>query len=615
MKKKDINIMNEQNTLRVHRRELDMSIQAANGVTIEKHSIPETQSPEKDGFYSVHINENALAQSQGKIVMRFSLPIINMHGAWAIQHNTTYRPKMKLDWSYEINAAQQCDMPYISFFSLDGNNAATVALSCVHDDSKIRCVMNQMQRTYEFEVTVAVVKETTPFDLLISFAPERWEDLTEAYRKRVLPDGKPLFSSDAYMPVYCSWYAVHGAITNEYLDTNAKLAAELGFKTFILDDGWSYDEMKRVCPEKLAEGWYRDIGNWTVSENKLPDFKSHVKYAQYLGLKYMLWTAPFFAGTESEIFKNLTEDERKSLVQSWSDVAFLSPDSPTAARAAKLLENLMKDLELDGLKIDFLDYIPKNVDDPKSRICQKYFQLLSKKIRAQKPDALIEFRQSYATPQMLEFATQFRAGDVPFDFIENIHRLAHIRICLGDKVPCHADPVYFHSEELPQNVARHMIAALAGVPMLSMELRELTSEQKQIISFWLDFYKKHLETFKNGHWKVRHYMDALSYIETETGSEKIVILLEPSILEKFTVKKDAKTIYILNLTGSTLAPGNAEAFDCKGNIAENAEPGGFLKGTSINWKTWRKNRASCSKTRPCSPLVNSVSQGLAKSRP
>ncbi len=61
--------------------------------------------------------------------------------------------------------------------------------------------------------------------------------------------------------------------------------------------------MKRVCPEKMAEGWYRDIGNRTVSQ-KTSGLQKHVEYAQSLGLKYLLWTAPFFAGVCWKEYKN-----------------------------------------------------------------------------------------------------------------------------------------------------------------------------------------------------------------------------------------------------------------------------------------------------------------------
>lgn len=559
---------------------MQIIIENAAGCRIAERTMSEDKNI---AFNRLNIGTDLLAVSDGKLVLKFSIPIIDMHGYWAPQ-KMAYRPVTKLPWSFEQTASQQSDFPYVAFFDLSQLNTATISLSCLCDDTSIIFQMDQMRRSYAFTVSIGIRKETTPFDLLISYKKVRWDLLTEDWRQIVLPNGKPVFSDDAFQPVYCTWYAVHAALTNEYLDRSAELASQLGFRTFIVDDGWSYPEMKRVCPEKMAEGWYRDIGNWTVSEEKLPDFKKHVEYAQSLGLKYLLWTAPFFAGVSTPEFaaaKAADQDGSELSSTAWSDVGFLNPDGKTADHAITLLCNLMRDLNLDGLKLDFLDYIPVSVDKPFSRSCRAYFEKLIGSLRAIKPDALFEFRQNYATPQMLEFGTQFRAGDVPFDFIDNIERLATIRITLGDSVPCHADPIYFHQEDLPCNVARHMIASLAGVPMLSMDLEELTAEQTTIIRFWLDFYQAHFSTFKDGHWNISYYHDSLSYLSVEDDSCMIAIILDPSSVEKLAEYAAEKklTFYALNLAGTEIALDHAAAFGYDGvSVGGDSAPmGGYIK--------------------------------------
>ena len=90
------------------------------------------------------------------------------------------------------------------------------------------------------------------------------------------------------------------------MERTAAIAAELGFGTFILDDGWSYDEAKHVNPETIKT-WYRDVGRWDAfSPLKFPDFQSHRERMRKLGLNYVVWVAPYFVGTRSEAFRRLS---------------------------------------------------------------------------------------------------------------------------------------------------------------------------------------------------------------------------------------------------------------------------------------------------------------------
>ncbi len=162
--------------------------------------------------------------------------------------------------------------------------------------------------------------------------------------------------------------------------------------------------------------------------------------------------------------------------------------------------------------------------------------------------------------------------------MENLKRLAQIRVALGDNVPCHADPIYFHPAEKPENVARHFIAALAGVPMLSMDPADLTAKQTESIRFWLGFYREHLETFKSGHWEVHYFMDTVSYITTTKHSEAIAILTRPELISHLVQQFAGKDLYLLNLSGETLTYPSANTCDCCGNpVPGNPAPlGGLL---------------------------------------
>ena len=72
------------------------------------------------------------------------------------------------------------------------------------------------------------------------------------YRALVRPDWTPSYPDDAWMPVYCTWYAVHAAVEKQWLEEHVDTAAAMGFGTFIVDDGWCFDDMKRVTPQTFS---------------------------------------------------------------------------------------------------------------------------------------------------------------------------------------------------------------------------------------------------------------------------------------------------------------------------------------------------------------------------
>ena len=224
---------------------------------------------------------------------------------------------------------------------------------------------------------------------------------------------------------------------------------------------------------------------------------------------------------------------------------------------------ILAGMQLDGLKIDFLDTVLPDVNAPRSRSARKYVENLVKQIRKYKPDALIEFRQNYATPANAALATAFRAGDVPFDYIDNFNRCLQIRLHMGDNIPIHADPVYFNRAESVEAVGRHMIASLAGVPMLSMELSSISDEHKKVIANYIAFYKKHQSVLNHGKWSFEFRQGVAVYAKATLDDESVIILTDELFAEKALEHTTANTV-ILNLSGESFTA-NGSVYDPQGN--------------------------------------------------
>ena len=495
----------------------------------------------------------------GIMQMRFSVPILDMHGYWVPESRT---PSTKIVWVIESKSAGQRAFPFIAFFNSRQINRLSAGLTNLTDDARILAKMNQEKCTYDITIEVALGKDSQDFELIIDQRPQVWTDSLADWRKALaLP--LPEFPEGAWDPVFCTWYAVHAAVTQDWVEKNAEVASRLGFRTLIIDDGWCFDVMKRVSPETIST-WYEMIGDWFLSEKKFPDFENHRKRVQAMGMKYLLWVAPFLIGAKSELYKQLAD-----IVKPEYHEGCYTFDS-SRKEAAKLLLGKMKhviqDYGLDGLKVDFLDYIFPNMEEPRGEDTTHFIQELARTIRKVKKDALIEFRQAYATPGMLAYGTQFRAGDVPFDFIDNFHRLAQIRISVGDGVPVHADPAYWHPQESPENISRHMIASLAGVPMLSMDLLAISETEQKIIRHWLGFYQAHRETFNYGKWDVTYHQSGTAYAMVSNERESIIILHDSARIGE-ALAKAAKHVFVLNLSPDELPLAGAKTADYEGKAS------------------------------------------------
>ena len=496
----------------------------------------------------------------GIMQIRFAIPILDIHGYW---HPELRTPTSKIHWTIESKSAGQRNFPFLAFLNSRQDNRFSFGLTDIIDDARFYAKMNQEKCTYDVTIFLTLHPESADFELILDERPIPWTEALADWRKQLnIPVQK--FPAGAWKPVFCTWYAVHAAVTQDWVEKNAEIASKLGFGTLIIDDGWCFDVMKRVSPQTIPD-WYEWIGDWNLSTKKFPDFVNHRNRVQAMGMKYMLWVAPFLVGAKSE-FKRQYPDCFKPEYKEGEYTIDSRKKDALAAQLAKM-KHVMHDYGLDGLKVDFIDYIYPNTEESEGREVMAFVRELAKVIRAEKADALIEFRQCYATPGMAPYGTQFRAGDGPFDFIDNFQRIGQIRISMGDGIPVHADPVYWHPQESPMNISRHMIASLCGVPMLSMDLLAISETEKKIIRRWLKFYEEHLETFCFGHWKVVHHQSNTAYMSVTGKGESIVILLDPARLNE--AVKDLKgTVTVLNLSEYDLELAGAETSDGEGNAGK-----------------------------------------------
>lgn len=477
-----------------------------------------------------------------KVVISTNISLVDVHEMW-LSSLVAGPEKRNLPWVMELNSGAQKNFPFIATFNTAGQNRGSFSTTNLQDDTLIRFEVNQEFGTYDITCTVALCSESESFDVILDCRDIQWQNALSDWRDNVLQLPEYSYPAATRDPVYCTWYAVHGAVTQDFIEKTCPIAKDLGFTTLIVDDGWCYDDMKRVSPQTIVS-WYEMIGDWDVSTKKFPDFKNHVKRMQDLGMKYMVWVAPHLWGFKSKLYNDNPGMTVNNPIEGYDKMNVNKADF---APLVKKLRALAADNNLDGLKIDFLDIVLPNVNEPNGRASEKLIADLTNGLKADNPDALIEFRQSYSTPVMLKYGTQFRAGDVPFNWIFNFGRMVELRLAIGNHGPVHADPAYWPFGETSENVARHMMAMLVGVPMLSMDLARLTDTEKRIIRYYIDMYNAHRDLINDGNWNFLFGWSDIEAAIVENDNSRLIIIADSGKFDDC-LKLDGKPTTVLNLS-------------------------------------------------------------------
>lgn len=381
----------------------------------------------------------------------------------------------------------------------------------------------------------------------------------------------------AFDPLYSSWYQFHQDMTAADIEAESRLAARLGMKNIIVDDGWQTGDNNRG---------YAYCGDWEVFEGKFPDMAAHVARVHDAGMRYMMWYSVPYVGVNSrnhQRFKGmyLTDDRT-------TDV--LDPRFPEVREfLSGIYENALRDWKLDGLKLDFIDRFKFTGEDP--AVAQNYagrdikslpaavdtlMNGISRRLRAINPDVLIEFRQEYIGPAIRQYGNMLRANDCPCDAEGNRRRVATLRMTSGNTA-VHSDMLEWNVSDAPEAAARHVLSAIFGVVQYSMMLRTLPQEHLAMIQHWMGFSQKHRKTLLRSDFRALYPQSGYPVIEAESDDELIVGSYSSGNI--VSVGDVDKPVYLLNATGrGSMAvelarqPVSAEVYDTFGNLTAKIRP-------------------------------------------
>ncbi|WP_052682183.1 glycoside hydrolase family 36 protein [Saccharothrix sp. ST-888] len=380
----------------------------------------------------------------------------------------------------------------------------------------------------------------------------------------------------AFEPVFCTWYALHLAMDAAEVERLAALARPLGFRSLIVDDGWQTDESTRS---------YATTGDWRPAPIGFPDFAAHVARVRSLGLNYLLWHALPFVGDRSTAAAELAGHALCHLPQLETSVA--DPRSATVRRhQVERLAAAVERYGVDGLKIDFIDTFARpaatggSPEADRATVAEGVHRLLAaldRRLRAARPDVLVEHRQDYISPALRPFATMVRAADCPHSPAENRSRIADLRLTAGP-LAVHADPLTWHPEEQPEQIAVLLLSALFATPQVSVDLGAQRPEQLAVLRFWLAVLGEHVDLLQRGGFRPHRPDSGYPLIEARRGPALAFGRYAPVPVP---VTGDWSLLLVANADPDTLVrltfdrpPGRLAALvqDCRGDTVGRSEP-------------------------------------------
>jgi alpha-galactosidase len=434
--------------------------------------------------------------------VEWAVPAIDMHGMYWGGNPTSELSYLPF-WNVQKHVCSNNGVPFIALVHRSGENRTAFGSFDQLTETSLTAHLSEADRTYHFRLSkpdyagqTLCVNGRREEIFFVSTSQKIWSDILQNYVRLSDAANQPSKLSvppHAFDPVFCTWTAIHHDVSHEWIMHNARIAADLGFRTWITDDGWFTDQ------GKFAD--YRHTGDWQPFTPKFPDMKTHVNAVQALGFHYILWLSPFMVGDASQAAKRYSH----LLTGGLEHLFFknLSPQHPeTREIVGDLMERLVRDYDLDGLKIDFIDSVHQKEAAPKTfgESIDAILREATERARAVQPELLMEFRNPYANLASRSYSNIYRCSDVPLNYTLNRWQAVMLRLLASDRA-IHLDPALWHADETDENVAVHLINVIVSVPMISVELDRYPQRHLDLIRYWVGFYNAHRNTIVHSEFK------------------------------------------------------------------------------------------------------------------
>jgi len=491
-----------------------------------------------------------------------------------------------------VSSVYQCGSPLLSTMDSEGVNRVTVALSDTFSRSALTVSVDDLNQRDEIIFTV----ETQGEGALLRVdrrAIDYCDAIYEAgeWMRSFLPDGQIRVPDNAELPLYSSWYNFHQEPEQYLLEKELELASKIGFKTFILDDGWQF--------EGKNTGAYQLCGEWNLAKDKFPDFKGFCDRVHSYGVKILMWFAVPFVGFDSPEYVRLKDKiafDNKPFGAGVLDIRYPA----MRKHILGILERYVRKYGIDGLKLDFIDafnmeaeHLPPFNDEMDVKTLDLAAVLLMDEIYARMtaldPDFMFEFRQNYIGASIVNRCNMLRVGDCAADPITNRVGIVALRLVNGGTA-IHSDMLLWGKCESTLNCQRQLLNILFSVPQISVRLTEIPEEQFDLVRRFVKYWTENRDVLLHGKFRAYHPESNYTIMTAETDEKKITVLHAEPL---FTPAEKTEDIFNNTacdyMVSSTDDKFNYTIYDLYGNVTEtgvsgnerrlNVPRGGMLKIT------------------------------------
>lgn len=534
---------------------------------------------EKDVYeyeFLLNWDEEQAKANDSKVIMSWNLPCIDVQYMW----HPRCRPRRVLDadWRLQVESMLTGSAPLALLFNSDDMNTFTFATDEVKKVTSVRFGVDDDKNTIAGDIEMGlrqfVGRNSDRLLVRADFRKIPYYEVMDGFRawwEEVL-DIEPMKVPDiARYPMYSSWYNYHQEIHAEELEKECALAKEMGMDTIIVDDGWQTDN---------SEGGYGYTGDWEVCARKIPDMREHVKRVHELGMKYILWYSVPFVGFYS---KNWEQFKDKLLVVvERNSAGVLDPRYPEVREfLIGIYENALREYDLDGLKLDFIDrFKMQKTDEIKpgmdyqcvQEATERLMTDIMKRLQAIKKDVMIEFRQSYIGPGMRRFGNVFRVADCPSDIVSNRIGIVDLRILSGNGTAVHSDMITWHDDESTEDAALQVLNTIFGVTQFSKIIETMTPDHKEMVIFWLNFARDNMKVLQQSEFIPYEPQFLYPVIKACDSTEEIIGVYANNKVIYPDIKKNKSQIInatkkpVLYLSIDSDCEVKAVVRDCRGHI-------------------------------------------------